>query len=51
MILLQNKQQQIQDDLHGATHQTYTVITDKRIVHNGFQARWRKGKIVSIKEK
>ncbi|KAI8883249.1 hypothetical protein K501DRAFT_249983 [Backusella circina FSU 941] len=42
MILLKSKEQQIQDDLHGAVHQTYTVITDKRIVHNGFQARWRK---------
>lgn len=45
VMSLKGKEQRVLDDGHGRMDCLYTAIVDKRITANGFQCRWRKGKI------
>lgn len=45
LLSLACREKLVADDSHGQKDITYKEITDQRIVQNGFQVRWRKGKI------
>lgn len=50
LIALENRQVVVEDDFHGNKETVYYDIIDDCIVWNGFRARWRKGKIIKMKE-
>ncbi|KAG0178883.1 ATP-binding mismatch repair protein [Apophysomyces sp. BC1034] len=42
LLSLKGREQQVADDQHGCIGYSYTVITDRYVIANGFGVRWRK---------